>query len=99
MRKIFISSILALSCVSAFAWGPREQGALAGLAAGVILSQPQTYVAPAPVYVQPPVVPMYPQPMYVQPAPYSHPPMTCYDYPSYDSYGRVVGVQRVCNYR
>jgi hypothetical protein len=58
---------------SAHAWGPREQGALAGIAGTLIfqhITQPHVQAAPvqpAPVYVEPP--------RYVYPAPHVQRPM------------------------
>jgi len=73
MKKVVFALAVVGSLISnsAMAWGPREQGALAGIAglwayqqlerAG---RQPQT------VYVQPQTVYVQPQPVYVQPQPY-----------------------------
>ena len=61
MKKILIGLVLTFGLVSqSYAWGDREQGALVGLAAGVLLNQvystPRYYSQPQPVYIQPPVV-------------------------------------------
>jgi hypothetical protein len=70
--KKFILILLAVFSTNAFAWGPREQGALLGLGLGYILAQPQ-YEYPRQIIVNPPVYnnsyPVYnvnrtPQPVY-----------------------------------
>lgn len=99
MKRFLVGVALTLSLVStAFAWGPREQGALAGFAAGVILGQQApVYVAPPPVYVAPPPVYVQPYPVYVSPAPVYMPPrIHCTYTPKYDQYGRYVGQQQIC---
>lgn len=100
MKRFLVGVALTLSLVStAFAWGPREQGALAGFAAGVILGQQApVYVAPPPVYVAPPPVYVQPAPpvYVVPPAPYYAPRVQCTYFPVYDAYGRYVGQKRVC---
>jgi hypothetical protein len=77
MKKVIVSLALlgSLISTSAMAWGPREQGILAGVAGLWVYQQldragrqPQAvYVQPAPVYVQP-------QTVYVQPPVYALPP-------------------------
>ncbi len=104
MKKMIVAGLIALSAVgSAHAWGPREQGALAGVA-GVLLyqhmtqprvvyqQQPQVVyqqqAIPAPVY-QPEVrtLPQY-SPQY--PSPYG---MSCV--PIYTGQGQYVGCVQV----
>ncbi len=98
MKKIVIA-IIACASMSAFAWGPREQGALAGIAAGVLINQHLNEDRRGYVYVQPAPVYSYPQnPVYQQPYPI-HPPqrvIVCQDFQNYDQYGRPYGIQRVC---
>jgi hypothetical protein len=59
MYKLVAVSLLAVASSSAFAWGDREQGALAGAVIGFIIgqNQPRQYVHPAPVYQPPAHVP------------------------------------------
>lgn len=64
MKKVVVAALVALIAMPAFAWGPREQGALAGIA-GTLLFQhitrdgaqpaPPVYSAPPPVYAPAPV--------------------------------------------
>jgi hypothetical protein len=98
MKKIVIA-IIACASMSAFAWGPREQGALAGIVAGVLINQHLNEDRREPVYVQPtplysyPQNPVYQQPYVIRPEPRV---IVCQDYQNYDHYGRPYGIQRVC---
>ena len=102
MKKFLILLTLVLSG-TAWAWGPREQGALAGLAAGYWLGQQQPQqqpyvVQPQPIYVTPPV-PVYPR--YYSPARPSYnlsaPAQSgCWTRQLYDQWGRPAGYQEVC---
>jgi hypothetical protein len=98
MKKIVIAMVACIS-ISAYAWGPREQGALAGIVAGALINQhinderrEQVYIQPTPVYVYP-QNPVYVQPPVIRPEPRV---IVCQDYQNYDHYGRPYGVQRVC---
>ena len=60
MRKLIAVTLLAATVSTpAFAWGDREQAALAGAVLGYVIgqqqNQPRPHVQPAPVYQQPPV--------------------------------------------
>jgi hypothetical protein len=98
MKKIVIA-IIACASMSAFAWGPREQGALAGFVAGALINQQLNEDRREPVYVQPtplysyPQNPVYQQPYVIRPEPRV---IVCQDYQNYDHYGRPYGIQRVC---
>ena len=97
--KKFVIAIIACASMSAFAWGPREQGALAGIAAGVLINQHLNEDRRGYVYVQPAPVYSYPQnPVYVQPYVIRPPQrvIVCQDFQNYDQYGRPYGIQRVC---
>ena len=87
-----------------FAWGPREQGALAGFIGGYIIGQqnpPAYQYAPSYGYVQPPAP-------YIQRPPRQHyaPPPPTYYNPSYgarcwtenvfNSWGQLVNQRTVC---
>ena len=89
MKKVLVSIAIVFGLVSApaFAWGPREQGILAG-AAGlwvyqqlsrppVVVQQAPVMVSPPPVYQQPPVVYQQPPVVYHQ-----HAPAQVYVYPT-----------------
>lgn len=79
MKKLIVGSMIALASVGhAHAWGDREQGALAGIAAVLAIQgmnrsnqqypngQPPVIVGQAPVIVNQPVVIGYGQPVYRQ---------------------------------
>lgn len=103
MKKTIIAISILVSVSTAFAWGPREQGALAGVIAGVVINdairgdsyryeQPR-YYAPAPqYYVEPP---RYVQP-YQPPTYYVHPRQNCWNMGIRDYYGNVISYQLVC---
>jgi hypothetical protein len=83
MKRIALFAVVAsLLSAPAYAWGPREQGMLAGAAGLWIyqqLSRPPVavYQQPAPVIVAPPPV------VYQQPAPvYQQAPSQIYVYPT-----------------
>ena len=96
MKKIVIA-ISIMSCATVvFAWGPREQGALAGIVAGVVIDEAirndePRYVQPPRYYVEPP---RYYQPY--QPPVYVQPRQQCWNAPSFDYYGNVTGYRIVC---
>ena len=97
--KKFVITIIACVSMSAYAWGPREQGALAGIAAGVLINQHLNEDRRAPVYIQPAPTYTHPQTIYQEPPVryYEQPRViVCQDYQNYDHYGRPYGIQRVC---
>ena len=71
MKKVLVVLLVTLGFTSqAFAWGPREQGILTGVAGLWVyqqLSRPQVVVQQAPVAVQPQPVYVYPQVVYGAP--------------------------------
>lgn len=73
MRKLLVIAtvVAALAPATSSAWGPREQGALAGIA-GTLLFQHITQPPPPPVYAPPPVYYQAP-PVYVTPPPQYRP--------------------------
>ena len=99
MKKIVVAGLIALSAVgSAHAWGPREQGALAGIAglwAYQRLSQPQVVYQPQPqvIYQQTQTLPapVYPPEVRVMPqyTPAYPGPNGCF--PVYSQQGVFVG--------
>lgn len=99
--KIATVIIAALISAPAFAWGDREQGALAG-AAGVLLLQHINRAHQAP---PPPPPPQYyapaPQPQYYAPAPSREVNIyprqrICRNQTIYDHHGRSIGFERIC---
>ena len=98
--KIAAVIIAALISAPAFAWGDREQGALAG-AAGVLLlqhlnnsRQPPPPPPPAQYYAPPPA-------QYYEPSPsrevHIYPRQRiCRNHTIYDHHGRSIGYERVC---
>ena len=79
MKKFILAVLIALGAVSsAHAWGPREQGALAGIA-GVLVYQQITQ--PRVVYQQPPVI-YAPQPQVIYQQEYRLPPVYSQRYPA-----------------
>jgi hypothetical protein len=50
--KKFVIAIIAFASMSAYAWGPREQGALAGIVAGVLINQHLNEDRREPVYTR-----------------------------------------------
>ena len=104
--KKFVLIVSLMFSLSAHAWGPREQGALAGFAAGVLINQHMNgqhrqhhhiYTQPAP---QPPMFVYPPNPVVVYPPTYEirpeHRVIVCHDYQNFDKYGRPYGIQRIC---
>lgn len=99
MRKALIAlAVLALVATQAQAWGPREQGALAGIAATLLIQNTQR--APAVVYSQAPQwndsrYPQYNGAYGVQPWMVQQ-QQRCYDQVvGYNQYGQPM-IQRVC---
>lgn len=100
MKKAIVAGLIAIGTIgSAHAWGPREQGALAGIAglwAYQRLSTPQVIVQPQPqVIYQPQSYPQtYPQPEYRQMPQYSPAYPAPYGYscvPAYTQQGQYIG--------
>jgi hypothetical protein len=109
MKKAIVAGLIAVAAVGqAHAWGPREQGALAGIAGTLFYQQ----ITRPQVYSQPPVQVGYPGQSYPQvqvqlPVPrpyYGTPPVYSQQYPSpnwgvscvpaYDQFGRYLGCIR-----
>jgi hypothetical protein len=100
MKKVLVALITVATISSAHAWGPREQGALAGLVIGTVLSQPR------PVYAPQPQVIYAPQPQVGIPQVYEYrtPPVYSQQYPSpnwgvscipaYTQHGQYIGCVR-----
>ena len=113
MKKIIVAVTAVLTmtfAAQAQAWGPREQGALAGIA-GTLLFQAITQnqgpvvqgtgYPPVQVggYPQPQIYQQQPQVIYRQPQViYQQAPMqrVCDSFPQYDVYGRFHGQRTVC---
>lgn len=105
MKKALVAGLVGLAMTSsAFAWGDREQGALAGLIIGGILaSQPRAErverterYEPRYEYrfiAPPPVVILQQEPIIV----YRRQAPTCLFHPFYDQNGRVIGYERSCH--
>ena len=98
MKKVLIAlAVLATVATQAQAWGPREQGALAGIAATLLIQNTQR--APAVIYSQAPQwndsrYPQYNGAYGVQP--WMVQQQRCYDQVvGYNQYGQPV-IQRVC---
>lgn len=108
MKKLIIAVAASSVITSAFAWGDREQGALLGLVIGAVAGsqaeqnnqriQQQSQQAgrrydqpPSTVYIQT-------QPIYQQTQPVIVPIQRyCFQQHVIDQYGRIIGVQTVCN--
>lgn len=104
MKKALVAGLVGLAMTSsAFAWGDREQGALAGLIVGGIIGSQARAERYEPRYeprviVQPPVVIQQQEPIIVYPAPrqrYRAP--LCLLHPYYDQYGQLLGYERSCH--
>ena len=82
MKKSFVSLAVVCSMLSApaFAWGPREQGILPGIAGLWVFQQLQK--PPVVVNGAPPVVYAPPPPVVYSPAPVYVVPPTVYVYPT-----------------
>ena len=103
MKRVLIAGVLAVSTIgSAFAWGAREQGALAGIAgvwAYQQLTRPAVVYQPQPraIYQQQTYPQVYPQQEYrvmpqyspAYPAPYT---ISCT--PAYTQQGQYIGCIR-----
>lgn len=106
ITKTAVAVALVAATSSALAWGPREQGALAGLVIGGIvgsqIEQNERQYEPrhhrhqqAPVYVQP-------QPVYIQPQPQicgyniSCSPTVCTNEPMYNQWNQIIGYRQTC---
>ena len=101
MKKLFVTVALMAS-TAAFAWGPREQGIVTGVAGTLLYqhitgNQPQ-YNPPPAVYYPP--APVYPQNYYQAPvrtpAYYQPPPPVCTTYSNIDHHGQFRGHTRIC---
>jgi hypothetical protein len=99
MKKVLVALITVATIGSAHAWGPREQGALAGIVIGTILSQPRPVYAPQPqvIYQQQTYPQAYPQVYEYRTPPvyspqYQPPSVSCI--PAYDQFGRYLGCIR-----
>jgi hypothetical protein len=90
MKRTLALITAACLATSAFAWGDREQGALAGIAATLIFQhiQRDAQAAPPPVIYQP-----QPQIIYAPPPP---PRPVCDHYPVFDHYGYHRGWRTIC---
>ena len=86
VKHFAVAAVFAACSLQALAWGPREQGALAGLVGGYIIGRQ----AP-PAYYPPPLQPVAPMPQeYYQPRYYSPPR------PTYREYHHYYQPQPVC---
>jgi hypothetical protein len=92
MKKLIFALLLGSMATQSYAWGPREQGILAGVAGLWAIqqlakpAQAQPQPQPQPIYSMPPVV--IPQQV-VQPAPvYVYPPQHVIQMPA-PTYGQV----------
>jgi hypothetical protein len=108
MKKAIVAGLIAVAAVGqAYAWGPREQGALAGIAGTLFYQQ----ITRPQVVGQPPVTVGFPggviqtMPGYGQPqVEYRTPPVYSQQYPApnwgvscipaYDQFGRYLGCVR-----
>jgi hypothetical protein len=94
MKKLLIGALVAAVSLPVFAWGEREQGALAGVIIGSMLSRNQVHVAPQ-VYA-PPVVQYYGHHHH---NPHVYVPRVttrCYYVPIYDQYGNIAYYNTQC---
>ena len=94
MKKILISILILCSTLPAFAWGDREQGALAGLVTGLVLREQISRPVPQPTYT------VYQQPIcgynvYCAPPVVIQPPVCQTEY-VYDRYGQIIGTRNFC---
>lgn len=79
MKKFIVTVITGLVfCNSAFAWGDREQGALAGIAGLWAFQQLQRAGQPQVIYQQPPVIVQQPQVIISQPPIINYPILNYY---------------------
>lgn len=101
MKKVLIGlTVGMLMCTSAFAWGPREQGALAGVAGLWAFQQLQRAGQPTVIYQQTPPV-IVNQPVYQQAPPVIYAPQP-QQYCEYTVVTDQFGMQRsvpYCYYR
>jgi hypothetical protein len=98
MKKVLVALMTVATIGSAHAWGPREQGALAGIVIGTILSQPRPVYAPHPQVIYAPQPQVIYQQTYPQVYEYRTPPVYSPQYqppsvsciPAYDQFGRYL---------
>lgn len=94
MKKVIATLLLSLSAVSAHAWGPVEQAALAAIAGGFLIGRATAEpTPPPPVYYQ-----QAPQVTYETHYYNPRPRRQCFSVPLYDAYGRFVQTVRRCEY-
>jgi hypothetical protein len=96
MKQTLALITAALLATPAFAWGDREQGALAGIVGTLIFQHIQRDAQAAP----PPVIIQQPQPQIIyQPQPqiiYTPPRPVCEHHPVYDQYGYHRSWRTIC---
>jgi hypothetical protein len=95
MKKLLLGFLLAAVSLPAYAWGEREQGALAGVIIGSMLARNQVYAAPQ-VYA-PPVI-QHGHGFHHHHAPMYVPRITtrCFYVPVYDQYGNIAYYNTQC---
>ena len=93
------SLLLLLVCSTAsYAWGPREQAALAGFVGGYIIgANAYSYHTPPPPVYYPPVYYSPARVIHNQPYHYVYQPVCWYEY-VYDSYGRPMQRYTICRW-
>ena len=102
MKKLVLAGTLLACSLSSLAWGPREQAALAGVVAGVVIAEhanrhnpPQVIYQSAPivqhVYTPPPVY--VPVPVQLQ----SMPDRQCWSIPVFTNNGYLSHWRLSCN--
>lgn len=99
MKKLVVASLALCMATSTFAWGDREQGALAGIAATLLyqnIQRNQQPVYPAnqggQFWYRPPVVQ---QQIIIQNSPVA-PQVVCVPITHLDQYGNVIGHTYTC---
>lgn len=102
MKKVLAALITVATIGSAHAWGPREQGVLAGIVIGSVLSQPRAVWAPQPQVIYTPQPQVIYQHTYPQVYEYRTPPVYSPQYqppsvsctPAYTQHGQYIGCIR-----
>lgn len=106
MKKLLIGALVAVVSLPAFAWGAREQGALAGLVVGSMIhhhnhrhgfthyNPPVRYYYPSTVYQAP--IYSYVQPVQVQPQVVVI-DNNCKRVPVLDQNNQIIAFSQVCN--
>lgn len=101
MKKLIVGIAAAVCTTSSFAWGDREQGALAGIVGTLILlnqqRQEQVIIAPQPRVIEREIYVERHRPLPPPPSRWRDPANPyCYLEMAYDRDGAPLGYMRIC---